>query len=100
MPKKRRGFPPGVAVAATCAAMAPAKVGRMASRNGSVRAMPAPRRNVRRERADFVETNGARFMLFILFLFVRAGAYGCHHGQVENFESTRRKKEKHSAARM
>ena len=57
MPNIRRGFPPGVAAAAIRFAAA-AKAGVMASSNGKESKIPALRRNLRRDSAGRVETNG------------------------------------------
>src|SRR5437867_5729840 len=57
MPNIRRGFPPGVAVAEIF--LNAANAGVIASSIGKESRMPAPRRNLRREMAGCVETNGA-----------------------------------------
>lgn len=58
MPKKRRRLPPGVPSLAVRFATA-AKAGVIASSSGSESKMPAPRRNLRRESGERVETKGA-----------------------------------------
>src|SRR4051812_37938233 len=69
MPNIRRGLPPGVRAASVLAAMAPAKVGRMASRRGRERTMPAPRRKLRRDRAGLVETYGVSIFVVMVSLY-------------------------------
>ena len=73
MPKNRRGFPPGVAAASFNADFTtPANAGVIASSNGSDRAMPAPRRKLRRESAGRVETKEA---------FIGCLGLSLHYGQ-------------------
>ena len=65
----RRGFPPGVAPAASRRlAAAAANAGVMASSKGSERRMPAPRRNLRRDNAARVETNAALLLVRRVFM--------------------------------
>src|SRR5688572_16454037 len=72
MPNMRRGFPPGV-LAAVIRFAAAANAGVMASRSGNESRMPAPRRNLRRERAGRVETKGASLVLAkVVFMGVMA----------------------------
>jgi hypothetical protein len=59
MPNIRRGFPPGVAPAAS-RLVAAANAGVMVSSIGKERKMPAARRNFRREKAWGAETKGPR----------------------------------------
>src|SRR5688500_19809924 len=69
MPNIRRGVPPGVPLAEFF--LTAAKAGSIESRNGSERAMPAPRKNLRREMAWRVATKGplSDVFAFIISLF-------------------------------
>src|ERR1041385_2914358 len=68
-PRNRRGLPPGVAPAPTRFATAP-NAGLMASNNGRKRRMPAPRRNLLRDKAGRVQANGAFIKGLLRGLFI------------------------------